>query len=282
MPGSAGLADWLAVHLARWRLTPEGERVATPRAILAPVRCGPTPAMLKVFPADSEEARGARLLELWNGQGAVRVLAREATAVLLERAAPGTTLEQTVAGADAEATAILIEAIAALPALNPRDGFPAVEQLGRGFARFRHASRAGLPATLVARAEAEFHALCRTQGPRRLLHADLHHGNVLYDTVRGWLVTDPKGVIGETAYESGAMLRNPLGLPQLAADPAVMDARVSMICRRLGLERRRVLGWCFSQAVLSAIWFLEDGEGEGAAAHMIAVAGAAERLLKEH
>ena len=52
-----------------------------------------------------------------------------------------------------------------------------------------------------------------------LLHGDLHHDNILQngdDEARhsfsdgGWLVIDPKGVIGESAYEVAAFIRNPM------------------------------------------------------------------------
>jgi streptomycin 6-kinase len=52
--------------------------------------------------------------------------------------------------------------------------------------------------------------LCSSQRYRRLLHGDLHHGNVLHDSERGWVAIDPKGVLGEPEYEIGVALRNPI------------------------------------------------------------------------
>ncbi|WP_373298360.1 aminoglycoside phosphotransferase family protein [Paludibacterium paludis] len=39
-------------------------------------------------------------------------------------------------------------------------------------------------------------ALGHFQRCHRLLHGDLHHDNVLFDSSHGWLAIDPKGVIG--------------------------------------------------------------------------------------
>jgi streptomycin 6-kinase len=93
----------------------------------------------------------------------------------------------------------------------------------------------------------------------RLLHGDLHHDNVILDDDRGWLAVDPKGVIAEPEYEVGAALRNPFDRPVLFADPATIRKRVDRFARDLALDATRVLSWAFAQAVLSAVWTVEDG-----------------------
>jgi streptomycin 6-kinase len=92
-----------------------------------------------------------------------------------------------------------------------------------------------------------------------LLHGDLHHYNVLSDRARGWCAIDPKGVVGELEYELGAALRNPIDRPDLFAKLDVVERRLEQFGLALGLDISRARGWCFSQAVLSAIWSLEDG-----------------------
>jgi streptomycin 6-kinase len=78
-------------------------------------------------------------------------------------------------------------------------------------------------------------------------------------TERGWLAVDPKGVVGEVEYEMGALLRNPVELPDILTSPAIIERRIDAASRRLGLDAARVLRWAFAQAVLSAIWMVEDG-----------------------
>ena len=59
-----------------------------------------------------------------------------------------------------------------------------------------------------------------------LMHGDFHHYNIL-SSERGWLVIDPKGVIGPACYEVGPLLINPWGdllkRNDLPADDAETD-----------------------------------------------------------
>ena len=43
------------------------------------------------------------------------------------------------------------------------------------------------------------------------------------------------------------------------ARPSVIEKHVSCFARVLGLDAARILEWGFAQAVLSAIWAVEDG-----------------------
>jgi streptomycin 6-kinase len=112
---------------------------------------------------------------------------------------------------------------------------------------------------MLQRACALFGELAASQGDRKLLHGDLHHDNILWDATRDWVAVDPKGVIGEPAYEFGAMLRNPTENPELFAHPSIAARRASIIAERLACDADRVLAWGFAQGILSAVWALEDG-----------------------
>jgi streptomycin 6-kinase len=106
-----------------------------------------------------------------------------------------------------------------------------------------------------------------------LLHGDLHHWNVLRAQREPWLVIDPHGVIGEPAYETGALLRNPNDrLLDLPDPPRTLSRRVDILSERLGFDRQRIIGWAMAQAVLSAIWSVEDREPAREFAVAIAVA----------
>ncbi len=96
-----------------------------------------------------------------------------------------------------------------------------------------------------------------------LLHGDLHHDNILAAEREPWLAIDPKGIVGEPAYEVGALLRNPL--PGLLARPEpgrVLARRIEQLAAELGFDRARIRGWALAQAVLSAWWSYED-HGDG-------------------
>ena len=91
-----------------------------------------------------------------------------------------------------------------------------------------------------------------------MLHGDLHHDNIL-QTANNWVVIDPKGVIGEPAYEVAAFIRNPI--PELlnhADAPNIILNRITRFSEALKLSERRIIDWCFVQAVLAWVWALED------------------------
>ena len=135
--------------------------------------------------------------------------------------------------------------------------------LPRGYARYRATPDTQVPRPLVERAEQIYLDLCASQRSPRLLHGDLHHYNVLLDRARGWTAIDPKGVVGEIEYEIGAAMRNPVELPDLVTDRRTIERRLTRFCSALDLDAWRVMRWCYSQAVLSAIWGVEDGDAVG-------------------
>jgi len=250
----------LHTAMDRWSLVPDGPVIEARSGWIAFMRQGPDRRALKILRADSDEMSGLYALAHYDGVGAVKLLAHAGRALLLERIEPGQKLaEYVLAGDDDRATAILCDVMQALHRSGPPAAdFPLVEAWGESLADYQR-TNGPLPCRLVERAEVLYRELCGSQGPRVLLHGDLHHDNVLYHAQRGWLAIDPKGVLGEPAYETGAGLRNPTVDVALFATPAIIDRRVRILCERLLLDRARVLGWCFAQAVLAAIWAVENG-----------------------
>ena len=116
-----------------------------------------------------------------------------------------------------------------------------------------------MPERLVEEAESLFADLLATEGGLLLLHGDLHQKNILSARREPWLAIDPKGVVGEAAYDTAALLHNPveaLGVP----DPKrLTERRLDVLAGEPGLDRDRIRAWAFAQAVLAAYWALEDG-----------------------
>jgi streptomycin 6-kinase len=201
------------------------------------------------------------------GAGAVHLLAADPDAglLLLERLQPGTPLNE-VADDDA-ATAAAAQVMRQLWRAPPSEHeFPTIADWGAGFGRLRARFEGGtgpLPPPLVDRAERLYAELCASSAAPVLLHGDLHHGNILAAQRAPWLALDPQGVIGEPAYETGALLRNPF--PEILAMPgarAILARRAARLAELLGFDRQRVAGWAFAQAVLSAWWEVEDHGGD--------------------
>ncbi|MEO5951195.1 MAG: aminoglycoside phosphotransferase family protein, partial [Chloroflexia bacterium] len=167
---------------------------------------------------------------------------------------------------DAEATSIAASVMRQLRHPVPADhSFPYVEDWARGMDRLRgefNGSTGPFPAYLVERAEGLFAELLPSQAERVVLHGDLHHFNILSAERQPWLSIDPKGVIGEPAYEIGALIRNPT--PQILVEPnlaSILKRRIEQLSGELVLDRQRIYGWSLAQAVLSAWWTYEDREG---------------------
>lgn len=94
-----------------------------------------------------------------------------------------------------------------------------------------------------------------------LMHGDFHHSNVL-SSERGWLVIDPKGVIGPACYEVGPLLMNPWeDLLDGSYYPRMTRRRIDILHERLGFERERIREWGLTHAILSAWWGIEDNTG---------------------
>ncbi|HVZ13755.1 MAG TPA: aminoglycoside phosphotransferase family protein [Bauldia sp.] len=275
--------DSLAAYLDRWALTRDGEPLVAATATLLPVRWRGDPALLKILSGASDEALAARALRHFAGHGAVRVLREDRGAVLLQRAVPGSPLSALVAaGHDDEATAILAEAMLRLHhGKRPPTGWPTLADWAEGFAR--HRARGGhrdIGSRLLDRGESAFREMLSSQGRQFLLHGDLHHDNVLRDERDGWLVIDPKGVVGESAFETAAALRNPADFFPFQLAPSVMARRVAIFAERLSLDRRRIIGWFAGQSVLSACWLVEDAAPDDAIARAVRLAEAAVALLE--
>jgi streptomycin 6-kinase len=233
----------------------------TPTAILAFGRRHGEPVVLKVFRGVGYEWDSGAVLEAFKGMGTARVYECAEGAVLLERLVPGTALTRLVReGRDVEATDIIAAVIQQMS--DPPKilaGAPTVEDWGKGFDRYHASGDQQVPAELVKQGHELYAELCSSQKDARLLHGDLHHDNILLDSRRGWLAIDPKGVIGELEYEIGASLRNPRENPEIFASAVTIERRLAIYDHKLEIDIDRALAWSFAQAVLSAIWSLEDG-----------------------
>lgn len=246
--------------LARqWRVIVE-ESFETSTSLIASGQRDDLGVVLKVVKNPGDEWRSGEVLKAFDGRGMVRVYEHVDGAMLLERLDPGSALvDLTLGGRDEEATSILAEVIAAMAPNVSVPGCATVHDWAKGFARYVASGDKQVPAPLVAQAHRLYVDLCDSQRNPRLLHGDLQHYNVLFDRDRGWLAIDPKGVIGEIEYEIGAALRNPSERPDLFVEPATIERRLRQFTSALGLNYPRALAWGFAQAVLSAIWLVEDG-----------------------
>jgi streptomycin 6-kinase len=221
--------------------------------------------VLKICFPDDEAPTERGAMRLFDGRGAARLIEADAgrSALLLERLEPGTKLSELCDTDDEGAISAAVNVMRSL--LRPAPlvhEFPSVADWGKGFARHRaryEGTSGPLPARLFDEAETLFHDLNASAAEPVLLHGDLHQGNIIAARREPWLAIDPKGIVGDAAYEVGALLRNPndriLSWPNL---PRVMGRRIRQLSEESGFERERVRGWGLSQAILAAVWSCED------------------------
>lgn len=247
-----------------WRVTIE-RTLATDRSVIIYGQRASQPVVLKIVKEPGDEWRGGEIAAKFGGRGVVHVYEYAEGAALFERVDPGEPLAVLAkSGRDEEATDILAMLLGRMSPLDPPEWCPTVGGLGEGFARYLASGDERVPRALVEPAQRIYSDLCRTERNPALLHGDLHHYNVLSDNARGWCAVDPKGVVGELEYEIGAALRNPIDRPDLFAKLDVVERRLEQFGLGLGIDVSRARGWCFAQAVLSAIWSIEDGQAAAA------------------
>ncbi|HVF22984.1 MAG TPA: aminoglycoside phosphotransferase family protein [Pyrinomonadaceae bacterium] len=253
------MKDQLPAKAAEWNVTLDETRETATSVFGFGVRDGQR-VVLKLTKNAEDELHSGAVLRAFGDDGAVRVYESEIGAVLLERLDPGEELVNLVRrGADDEATTILAQVIAKLANHTAPAVCPPIADWGRGFERYLQSGDQQIPREVVREAQLLFHDLTASQRTTMLLHGDLHHYNVLFDRERGWTAIDPKGVVGELEYEVGALLRNPFEIPELFANRATVERRLKILTTLLPLDHARALKWSFAQAVLSAIWGVEDG-----------------------
>jgi len=249
----------LAAKAAAWNVVLEETR-ETPSSLLGFGMRDGRAVVLKLTKTRSDESHAGEVLRAFGGDGAVRVYEAETGAALMERLEPGEELVNLVRrGDDDQATRILAQVIEKLADHTPPVECSTVADWSRGFDWYVQSEDEQIPSDLVREAHEVYRDLTASQRSTMLLHGDLQHYNVLFDKRRGWTVIDPKGVVGEMEYEIGALMRNPIEQPELFTERATIERRLDILTSLLPLNRLRTLRWSFAQAVLSAIWGVEDG-----------------------
>ena len=156
--------------------------------------------MIKVaWDGDTESLHEGDALELWDGDGAVRLLRRSGRALLEERAVPGNDLS---ALSEDQATAIAVDLASRLWRRVGSPFRPVAPEVSRWL---DEADRKGGELVPLARkllAELD-------PGADWLVHGDLHHHNILR---RGdqFVAIDPKPYLADREYDVPSFLWNPL------------------------------------------------------------------------
>jgi streptomycin 6-kinase len=167
---------------------------------------GSQPIILKLGLDIDGFKREAAALMAFSGFGVVQVFSENAGLLLLECAVPGVSLKSYFPENDGEAIKITANVIKRLhKAPIPRaHAFPHIKDWLAALDKDWNISDKYLQKARGLRDH-----LLKTAFKEVLLHGDLHHDNILQNG-DDWLVIDPKGVIGEEAFEVAAFIRNPI------------------------------------------------------------------------
>ena len=253
----------LSRALIRWSLSRAALLAETPRSWIYRVeQNGRSPAILKQLKpgAGDEELRGGALLAWYAGEGAATVFDAADGIVFMEWLDGPSLGDAARNGRDDEATIALATLVRDLH--RPRDiDPPPLLPLRVRYQTLFDMPPSNWPAQgrdLFARATGIAHRLFDKPAASVPLHGDLHHDNVI-GSPRGWLAIDPKGLIGDPAYEVANAFRNPFGALSLTASAARIEAMAVTFATRLGYPRKRILAYAATHAALSICWNLEDG-----------------------
>jgi streptomycin 6-kinase len=178
---------------------------------------------------DGESLHEPDALELWNGDGAVRLRGRFGRALLQERAFPGDDL---AALPEAEATALAVD-IASRLWRNAQPPFrPVLPEVRRWLDR---AAAEGSELVPLAR-----ELLAEVGEPTSwVVHGDFHHHNILRHGER-YVAIDPKPYVAEREYDIPSFLWNPMS--NRLEDRAQAEGRIAAFVAA-GLDDFRIRAW---------------------------------------
>lgn len=265
-----GLAEQIAAAdrtaralIAQWHL--EADDAAPVRggahALVLPVRRGDTRLVLRVPVVDVDKAEAVAVavaLRTWGGEGAVLLAGYDAdsSAMLLERLDASCTLARVALPGAAEVVGTLLRRLA-VPAPPDLDA-PTTSQIAQACARARSVrGEADLIADGVAEAIANVaRELAADDGPRSLVHGDLHDGNVLGGRREPWLAVDPKVRVGSPEIAVAELMWTRAGE---APDAAALRELLGSLVHAAVLDEERARAWALVRALDYLRWGLTHG-----------------------
>ncbi|MET0929080.1 MAG: aminoglycoside phosphotransferase family protein [Aeromicrobium sp.] len=260
----AGLPRTVRDLLGEWELVIDGPLMHGQTALVVPVATRDRRAVLKIGWPHDEGRHEILGLQTWHGRGAVTLLRADPrrNAMLLERlhdrdltTVPVLEACEVVAGLYGRLH------VPASPQLVPLtryvdDWTLALEQLPRD---------APVPRRIVEHAVHLGRAFVTDAASTgRLVHTDLHYGNVLAADREPWLAIDPKPLSGDPHYEVAPLLWN--RWPEVTATGDVRSAvrrRFHTVVDAAGLDEERARDWVIVREAHNAMWAIEDGDRDG-------------------
>ncbi|MFE6868075.1 aminoglycoside phosphotransferase family protein [Kitasatospora sp. NPDC057692] len=252
----------------RWELRIDGAPAHGVVGLVLPVRrADGTGAVLKLQPVDEETAGEPLALRAWDGRGAARLLDHDPAtgAMLLERLDPARSL--LALPDDLAATAVLADLLGELTQHQAPSGLRTLADIADAMLAEVPQARGAVTGEADRRLLADLAAAVREVRPEpgdRLLHGDLHFGNVLAPAAPGarapWLAIDPKPLAGDPGFELLPALQNRWSDLAATGDlPRALRRRFDLMTDRLALDRDRAVRWTLGRVLQNVLWGVADG-----------------------
>jgi streptomycin 6-kinase len=213
------------------------------------------PIILKLGLNKTAIALEVSCLNAFANHGAPEVIAHEPGMVLMERATPGTTLKTYFPNQEKQAIDIFCKSLKRLHAstIPLQHDFQPLKSL-----LLVLDEDVNIPTHQLSTARQLRDNLLNSTNKNVLLHGDLHHENILIND-NGWLVIDPKGFIGDPAFDVCAFIHNPIPeLLEQAKPLDIINKRVQLCANVLNFSAQRIQDWLYIKSILGWMWCLED------------------------
>ncbi|MFK0230010.1 aminoglycoside phosphotransferase family protein [Streptomyces sp. NPDC090303] len=253
----AELPQRIEHFLENWALSSSGKFMHGATALVLPVlmKNGDTAALK--FPYLDGESNGEPIaLGAWGGQASVRLFAHDEVTgtMLLERLDPDRTLLKLAETDSRVAVHSIGLLLNRLTSVRAPEGLPRLRDVTRKILSEAPGVLDGCEPNgdrrLALSCLAVLAEVAQESGDR-LLHNDLHFGNVLGAEREDWLAIDPRPVSGDPGYELLTVLAS-----HYIADEVIW--RFDLLTEMLALDRERATAWTLGRLLLGILRDVEE------------------------
>lgn len=252
------MQDLLEEYLDHWDLSNPEIIEETPTSHVYKVEKDGQPCVLKLYTAlgREHEATGPEFLKICDPDSVVGVIEHDEGAALLEYIDGEELVILVQSNKDEQATRIIAQTLnkihrSPIPA---NHNFKSLEE--HMSAIFRHAE---LDAPDIIKQVAPFaRKLLDNQREICLLHADMHHKNIMHHAERGWLALDPQCAVGDRAYDCANTLHNPNKSAHLTENDERLIGQAAIMGQEMDIKPQRIIDFAYVHGCLSACWTKED------------------------
>lgn len=197
-------------------------------------------------------------LKHFNGHGAIKLIDYhvEHQALLLERAIPGNSLKENYPLNIDETILAYTNVVKAIASQKSND-YSHVH-MSHWCEAIDKIEDDRIKKSFVNKAKQLKSSLLNSVKQEYLCHGDLHLENIIQNKNQ-WLAIDPKGIVGEMAFEAAAFdLLDNSELNDSSHIESKIIYRVTQLANALDIDFNRLLSWIYLRIIISAQWFIED------------------------